>query len=59
MIISKTVIRRILLPMLAVIAVGSLAGCGRNGEPVLPDKKQDGFPAQYPKSTDPQSGVFN
>jgi predicted small lipoprotein YifL len=59
MTMSKIVIRRVLLPMLAVIAVGSLAGCGRNGEPVLPDKKQDGFPAQYPKSTDPQSGVFN
>jgi predicted small lipoprotein YifL len=56
---AKVFSRCILLPVLAVIAAASLAGCGKNGEPVLPDKRQDGFPAQYPKSTEPQSGVFN
>lgn len=52
-------LRRFSLPVLALMALTSLAACGKNGEPILPNGKQDDFPKQYPSRTDPQSGVFN
>jgi len=51
--------RRLCLPVLAVMSLMVLAGCGKDGDPILPDKKQDNFPRQYPSNTNPQSGVFN
>jgi predicted small lipoprotein YifL len=50
--------RAILLTLLAAIALAP-AACGRKGEPVLPPGQTDQFPSKYPKSTDPQTGVFN
>ena len=49
------------LGMIALIAALALAqaGCGRKGDPVLPPGQTDTFPNQYPKTTDPQTGVFN
>ena len=49
------------LGMIALIAALALApaGCGRKGAPVLPPGQTDTFPNQYPKTTDPQTGVFN
>jgi predicted small lipoprotein YifL len=48
--------------MLAAL-IGALAlspgACGRKGEPVLPPGQTDQFPSKYPKSTDPQTGVFS
>ena len=35
------------------------AACGRKGAPVLPPPQTDQFPSDYPKSTEPQKGVFN
>ncbi|WP_162917670.1 hypothetical protein [Dongia deserti] len=35
------------------------AACGKKGAPVLPPGKTDEFPHQYPRSTEPQQGVFN
>ena len=48
------------LGMIALIAALALtsAGCGRKGDPVLPPGKTDTFPNHYPKTTDPQTGVF-
>lgn len=54
------------LPVLALALLTSLAACGKNGVPVLPDntsgdpkKDQDNYNRQYPTSTKPQTGVFN
>jgi predicted small lipoprotein YifL len=46
-----------LLLLLATVALAP-AACGRKGAPVLPPGKTDQFPSKYPKSTDPQTGVF-
>lgn len=54
----KIVTRLLLLLLLATLALAP-AACGRKGAPVLPPGKTDQFPSQYPKSTDPQTGVFN
>ena len=54
------------LPILALVLLTSLAACGRNGDPVLPDNTSgkpsddnDNYKQQYPTSTAPQQGVFN
>ena len=47
-----------MIAMLAALALAP-AGCGRKGDPVLPPGKTDQFPSKYPKSTDPQTGVFS
>ncbi|MET1027543.1 MAG: hypothetical protein ABWY00_10265 [Dongiaceae bacterium] len=56
---KNKILRRLCLPVLVLMTLTVLAGCGKNGEPILPDKKQDNFPRQYPADTKPQSGVFN
>ncbi len=50
--------RAMLLMLLGALALAP-AACGRKGAPVLPPPQTDEFPHQYPKSTDPQTGVFN
>jgi predicted small lipoprotein YifL len=50
--------RTILLVLLGALALAP-AACGRKGAPILPPGQTDQFPHQYPKSTDPQQGVFN
>ncbi len=49
--------RAILLLLLITLALAP-AACGRKGAPVLPPGETDQFPHKYPKSTDPQTGVF-
>lgn len=51
-------VRWAMLPFLALLALVP-AACGKKGSPVLPPGQTDEFPEQYPKSTDPQQGVFN
>jgi predicted small lipoprotein YifL len=50
--------RLALAALMAAIALAP-AACGRKGDPVLPPPQTDNFPHQYPKSTDPQEGIFN
>jgi predicted small lipoprotein YifL len=50
--------RAILLLLLSTLALAP-AACGRKGQPVLPPGQTDQFPSKYPKSTDPQTGVFS
>jgi predicted small lipoprotein YifL len=50
--------RLMLAALLGVLALAP-AACGRKGEPVLPPGQTDQFPSKYPKSTDPQTGVFS
>ena len=45
--------------LLALSVAGVVAGCGKKGDPVLPDGKKDTYPSSYPQSTDPQTGVFS
>jgi predicted small lipoprotein YifL len=47
--------------LLALLALTALApaACGKKGDPVLPPPQTDTYPNQYPKTTDPQTGVFN
>jgi predicted small lipoprotein YifL len=49
------------LGLLALLALTALApaACGKKGSPQLPPPQTDTFPNQYPKSTDPQQGIFN
>ena len=47
-----------LLGFLALLALAP-AACGKKGPPQLPPPQTDTFPNQYPKSTDPQQGIFN
>jgi predicted small lipoprotein YifL len=56
---TRSVFTRVtLFLMLATLALAP-AACGRKGDPVLPPGQTDQFPSKYPKSTDPQTGVFN
>jgi predicted small lipoprotein YifL len=50
--------RALLLLLLGTIALAP-AACGRKGAPVLPPGQSDQFEHQYPRSTEPQQGVFN
>jgi len=50
--------RWVALTLLALVALAP-AGCGKKGPPQLPPGQTDQFPQQYPKSTDPQQGIFN
>jgi predicted small lipoprotein YifL len=50
--------RVMLAALLGALALAP-AACGRKGEPVLPPGQTDQFPSKYPKSTDPQTGVFS
>ena len=50
--------RALVLLLLATVALAP-AACGRKGAPVLPEGQTDEFPSKYPKTTDPQTGVFN
>ena len=50
--------RLMLAALLGAVALMPVA-CGRKGEPVLPPGQTDQFPSKYPKSTDPQTGVFS
>ena len=54
----SVIARAVLLLLLATLALAP-AACGRKGEPVLPPGQTDQFPSKYPKSTDPQTGVFS
>jgi predicted small lipoprotein YifL len=47
--------------LLALLALAALApaGCGKKGPPQLPPGQTDTFPNQYPRSTEPQQGIFN
>ena len=55
--------KRILTRLMLALLLGTLAlapaACGRKGSPVLPPGKTDQFPSKYPKTTDPQTGVFS
>ncbi len=50
--------RALSLALIALLALAP-AACGKKGSPVLPPPQTDEFPQQYPKSTDPQTGIFN
>ena len=52
------IVRLMLAALLGTLTLAP-AACGRKGAPVLPPPQTDEFPHQYPKSTDPQTGVFN
>ena len=45
--------------LLAVAVATALVACGKKGDPTLPNGKKDNFPASYPQSSDPQTGVFS
>ncbi|HJT13264.1 MAG TPA: hypothetical protein VJ790_11665 [Dongiaceae bacterium] len=53
------ILPRLLLVLLLGVVALAPAACGRKGAPVLPPGKTDEFPSQYPRSTDPQTGVFS
>jgi predicted small lipoprotein YifL len=50
--------RAILLLLLATLALAP-AACGKKNAPILPPGETDQFPSRYPRSTDPQTGVFS
>ena len=50
---------RFIAVVLACLVATSLVGCGKKGDPMLPDGKKDGYPSSYPQSSDPQTGVFS
>jgi predicted small lipoprotein YifL len=45
--------------LLALAVAGALAACGKKGDPTLPNGQKDNYPASYPQSTQPQTGVFS
>lgn len=55
---KRSLTRLMLVLLLGTIALAP-AACGRKGTPVLPPGETDEFPSKYPKSTDPQTGVFS
>ncbi|MBL9034043.1 MAG: hypothetical protein JNN33_04710 [Rhodospirillaceae bacterium] len=55
---SRTYGRWAILALCGALALAP-AACGKKGPPQLPPGQTDQFPEQYPKSTDPQQGIFN
>jgi predicted small lipoprotein YifL len=55
---SRLLSRAIMLALLGTLALAP-AACGKKGAPILPPPQTDEFPHNYPKNTDPQTGVFN
>jgi predicted small lipoprotein YifL len=45
--------------LLALAVASALAACGKKGDPTLPNGQKDNYPASYPQSTQPQTGVFS
>ena len=45
--------------LLAFAVATTLVACGKKGDPTLPNGQKDSYPSTYPKSTDPQTGVFS
>ncbi len=45
--------------LLAFAVATSLVACGKKGDPILPNGQKDSYPSTYPKSADPQTGVFS
>jgi predicted small lipoprotein YifL len=45
--------------LLALGIATTLVACGKKGDPVLPNGQKDNYPASYPQSSDPQTGVFS
>lgn len=45
--------------LLAFAVATALVACGKKGDPTLPSGQKDSYPSSYPKSTDPQTGVFS
>ena len=54
----RRIFTRLMLVLLLGVALAP-AACGRKGAPVLPPGKTDQFPSEYPRTTDPQTGVFS
>ena len=44
---------------LALLIAASLVACGKKGDPTLPNGQKDSYPASYPQSSSPQTGVFS
>jgi predicted small lipoprotein YifL len=52
--------RHALISLLLAFAVATtLVACGKKGDPTLPKGEKDNYPATYPQSSDPQTGVFS
>ena len=49
----------IVFVLLAAVVATTLAACGKKGDPVLPNGQKDNYPASYPQSSAPQTGVFS
>jgi predicted small lipoprotein YifL len=45
--------------LLAFGVATGLVACGKKGDPTLPNGQKDNYPSTYPKSADPQTGVFS
>jgi predicted small lipoprotein YifL len=45
--------------LLAFAVATALVACGKKGDPTLPNGQKDSYPATYPQSSDPQTGVFS
>jgi len=43
----------------ALLLCTTVVACGKKGDPTLPNGQKDSYPATYPQSTDPQTGVFS
>ena len=57
---SKNAAHRLMLCLLLASFVAAVAtGCGKKGDPMLPKGQSDNYPASYPQSTQPQTGVFS
>ncbi|MBL8708060.1 MAG: lipoprotein [Rhodospirillaceae bacterium] len=55
---SKSKQAAVILTAMLALAV-TVTACGRKGDPYLPKDQQNTYPDQYPKSTQPQGGVFS
>jgi predicted small lipoprotein YifL len=49
----------LLAAALALAVATTLVACGKKGDPTLPNGQKDNYPASYPQSTQPQTGVFS
>jgi len=57
--VNGTVHRLVFALLLGLTVAANVAGCGKKGDPTLPDGEKDKYPHTYPQSTEPQTGVFS
>ena len=56
---TSHILHSFLAVALMTTIAAALVACGKKGDPTLPNGQKDNYPATYPQSSEPQTGVFS